>query len=92
MSRPRKLDDKVVHRMRRSGMPVTQIAEWFGVTRGAIHVSLRRAQGQTTSPQERINELEAALEALRLPDGHFSVRCQPGRCVLVCRTALRVLG
>lgn len=40
--RPQKLDDKKIKRLKASGKSLSEIAEKFGVTRGAIQASLKR--------------------------------------------------
>jgi transposase len=40
--RPKKLDDKKVKKMRERGASLAEIAEHFGVTRGAIQAALKR--------------------------------------------------
>ncbi len=40
--RPKKLNDVKVRELHRSGFSLSQIADKFGVTRGAIQASLRR--------------------------------------------------
>lgn len=41
--RPKKLDDKKVKKMKRAGKSLSEIANRFDVTRGAIQAALRRA-------------------------------------------------
>jgi predicted DNA-binding protein YlxM (UPF0122 family) len=40
--RPKTLDDKKIRKLRIQGKSLAQIAEKFGVTRGAIQASLKR--------------------------------------------------
>lgn len=40
--RPKKLDDKKVKALRAKGLSLGQLAEKFGVTRGAIQAALKR--------------------------------------------------
>ncbi len=40
--RPKKIDDAKVRKMRSAGKPLAEIAEKFGVTRGAIQAALKR--------------------------------------------------
>lgn len=42
--RPQKLDDQKVWRLKAKGQSLAQIAEKFGVTRGAIQAALKRAK------------------------------------------------
>lgn len=89
--RPRELNDELVARMHKSGVPIMQIAAWFGKTRGAVYVALKRAKGLPSTQTERIAELEEALRGLMYPHGHFTPACKYGRCSLRCRRALAAL-
>lgn len=40
--RPKELDDKDIKKMKRKGKSLAEIAEKYGVTRGAIQASLKR--------------------------------------------------
>lgn len=42
IGRPKKLNDGVIKKLKRKGASLAKIAEKFGVTRGAIHASLKR--------------------------------------------------
>jgi len=41
--RPKKMDDKKVRKMRKAGNSLAEIADKFGVTRGAVQASLARS-------------------------------------------------
>lgn len=41
--RPKKLDDKKIKKLKLSGKSLSEIAEMFKVTRGAIQAALKRA-------------------------------------------------
>lgn len=42
LGRPKKLDDKKIHKMRKAGKSLAEIADKFNVTRGAIQSALKR--------------------------------------------------
>ena len=44
---PKKLDDKKVAKLKKDGKSLAEIAENFGVTRGAIQASLKRSKNAT---------------------------------------------
>ena len=45
--RPKALDDKKVAKLKKDGKSLAEIAENFGVTRGAIQASLKRSKNAT---------------------------------------------
>lgn len=51
--RPKKLDDKKIREMRRKDKSLAEIAEKFGVTRGAVQYALRRLSLKAVQQEEK---------------------------------------
>lgn len=58
IGRPRTIDDRLVMEMRKNGVPVQVIADWYGVTRFAIYASIRRFKtgGSVRSAKEVVKK------------------------------------
>ena len=42
--RPKRLDDRMIGKLRKKGQSLSEIAKKLGVTRGAVQASLKRAE------------------------------------------------
>lgn len=83
--RPRTLDDAVVARMRKAGIPAAKIAEWFRVNRRSIYTALKREEGGDSPDAARMRE---ALENIV---AHGEICLEGGCCVTLMNAARRVL-